>query len=557
MTRSVIDPITRIEGHLRVEMEVENGVVADAWVSGGCFRGMELVVQNRTPEDAAQIVERICGVCPVSHAHASSIAGDKAYGITISNNARIVRNLLEGAQFLHSHILWLYNLAALDYVNPLNALQANVDDAYAVALENGLALHSDLNQLYEKLAAFADNGQLSIFSGNWFDADGGEAYVDNPEANLILTSHYLEALKMQARSSEMAALLGGKMPHVMTSIPGGNMWVPTESKLDDLLAMATEVRDWVNDTVLADTVMLAKLYPEVLTFGKGCGRYIAWGVFEGPDWPYGDNYTEQMLNRYLPRAVLDEQFQASDVQENLITEYMGRSWYKGSETYTSPYFVTDPDFTEYNVDDRYSWVKAPAYDGKPMEAGSMARIFAAYVRGVPFIKEQVDAVLGILGAKPGDLAAFQSTLGRTAIRQIETIYIANLMVEWVNELAEAIKGGDSEYFREPARLTGEGTGFWEAPRGALYHSEKVVDGKIEGYQIIIPSTWNLAPINGDGEHGPLEQALIGVPVADIEKPINALRTVHSFDPCTACAVHVTERGTGKHFETVTSPWGVK
>ena len=557
MTRSVIDPSTRIEGHLRVEMEVENGVVADAWVSGGCFRGMELVVQNRTPEDAAQIVERICGVCPVSHAHASSIAGDKAYGITISNNARIVRNLLEGAQFLHSHILWLYNLAALDYVNPLNALQANVDDAYAVALENGLALHSDLNQLYEKLAAFADNGQLSIFSGNWFDADGGEAYVDNPEANLILTSHYLEALKMQARSSEMAALLGGKMPHVMTSIPGGNMWVPTESKLDDLLAMATEVRDWVNDTVLADTVMLAKLYPEVLTFGKGCGRYIAWGVFEGPDWPYGDNYTEQMLNRYLPMAVLDEQFQASDVQENLITEYMGRSWYKGSETYTSPYFVTDPDFTEYNVDDRYSWVKAPAYDGKPMEAGSMARIFAAYVRGVPFIKEQVDAVLGILGAKPGDLAAFQSTLGRTAIRQIETIYIANLMVEWVNELAEAIKGGDSEYFREPARLTGEGTGFWEAPRGALYHSEKVVDGKIEGYQIIIPSTWNLAPINGDGEHGPLEQALIGVPVADIEKPINALRTVHSFDPCTACAVHVTERGTGKHFETVTSPWGVK
>ena len=557
MTRSVIDPITRIEGHLRVEMEVENGVVADAWVSGGCFRGMELVVQNRTPEDAAQIVERICGVCPVSHAHASSIAGDKAYGITISNNARIVRNLLEGAQFLHSHILWLYNLAALDYVNPLNALQANVDDAYAVALENGLALHSDLNQLYEKLAAFADNGQLSIFSGNWFDADGGEAYVDNPEANLILTSHYLEALKLQARSSEMAALLGGKMPHVMTSIPGGNMWVPTESKLDDLLAMATEVRDWVNDTVLADTVMLAKLYPEVLTFGKGCGRYIAWGVFEGPDWPYGDNYTEQMLNRYLPMAVLDEQFQASDVQENLITEYMGRSWYKGSETYTSPYFVTDPDFTEYNVDDRYSWVKAPAYDGKPMEAGPMARIFAAYVRGVPFIKEQVDAVLGILGAKPGDLAAFQSTLGRTAIRQIETIYIANLMVEWVNELAEAIKGGDSEYFREPARLTGEGTGFWEAPRGALYHSEKVVDGKIEGYQIIIPSTWNLAPINGDGEHGPLEQALIGVPVADIEKPINALRTVHSFDPCTACAVHVTERGTGKHFETVTSPWGVK
>ena len=557
MTRSVIDPITRIEGHLRVEMEVENGVVADAWVSGGCFRGMELVVQNRTPEDAAQIVERICGVCPVSHAHASSIAGDKAYGITISNNARIIRNLLEGAQFLHSHILWLYNLAALDYVNPLNALQANVDNAYAVALENGLALHSDLNQLYDKLGAFAANGQLSIFSGNWFDADNGEAYKLTPELDLILTSHYLEALKMQARASEMAALLGGKMPHVMTSIPGGNMWVPTESKLDDLLAMAIEVRDWVNDTVLADTVALAGPYAEALTFGKGCGRYIAWGVFEGNGWPYGDNYIEQMKNRYLPMGVLDENFGVTDVEESKIQEYMGHSWYQGDDTYTSPYFTTDPDYTDYNVDDRYTWVKCPTYDGKPMEAGSMSRIFAAYVRGVPFIKENVDAVLGILGAQPGDLSAFQSTLGRTAIRQIETMYVADLMVEWVNELMEAIKGGDSEYFRAPERTTGEGSGFWEAPRGALYHSEKVKDGKIEGYQIIIPSTWNLAPINSEGEHGPLEQALIGVPVADIEKPINALRTVHSFDPCTACAVHVTDRATGKSFETVTSPWGVK
>ena len=557
MTRSVIDPITRIEGHLRVEMEVDNGVVTDAWVSGGCFRGMELVVQDRTPEDAAQIVERICGVCPVSHAHASSIAGDKAYGITISNNARIVRNLLEGAQFLHSHILWLYNLAALDYVNPLNALKANVDEAYAVALENGLALHSDLNQLYDKLGAFAKNGQLSIFSGNWFEADKGEAYKLTPELDLILTSHYLEALKMQARASEMAALLGGKMPHVMTSIPGGNMWVPTESKLDDLLAMATEVRDWVNDTVLADTVALAGPYAEALTFGKGCGRYIAWGVFEGNGWPYGDDYIEQMKNRYLPMGVLNEKFDVSDVQEDKIQEYMGHSWYQGDDTYTSPYFTTDPAYTDYNVDDRYTWVKCPSYDGKPMEAGSMSRIFAAYVRGVPFIKENVDAVLGILGAKPGDLSAFQSTLGRTAIRQIETLYVAGLMREWVTELMEALASGDSEYFREPKTITGEGTGFWEAPRGALYHSEKVVDGKIEGYQIIIPSTWNLAPINSAGEHGPLEQALIGVPVADIEMPINALRTVHSFDPCTACAVHVTERGTGKSFETVTSPWGVK
>ncbi len=557
MTRSTIDPVTRIEGHLRIEMEVQNGTVADAWVSGGCFRGMELVVQNRTPEDAAQIVERICGVCPVSHAHASSIAGDKAYGITISNNARLIRNLLEGAQFLHSNILWLYNLAALDYVNPLNALQADVAEAYDVAQANNLSLNSDLYALKEKLAAFAANGQLSIFSGNWFDADEGTAYKLTPELDLILTSHYLEALKMQARASEISALLGGKMPHIMTSIPGGTMFVPTESKLDDLLAMVNEINAWVSETLLSDTVALAGPYADAFKFGKGCGRYVAWGVFEGPAWPYGDDYIEQMKNRYMPMAVLDENFRVSDVKEELITEYMGHSWYKGEDTYTSPYFVTEPDYTDYDVEDRYSWVKCPAYDGKPMEAGSMARIFAAYKRGVPFIVEHVDEVLGILGAPAGDLSAFQSTLGRTAIRQVETLYVSELMKVWTAELMEALASGDSDYFREPKRTTGEGTGFWEAPRGALYHSEKVVDGKIQGYQIIIPSTWNLAPMNADGVHGPLEQALIGVPVEDIEKPINALRTVHSFDPCTACAVHVTEPATGKSFETVTSPWGVK
>ena len=557
MTRSIIDPITRIEGHLRVEMEVTDGVVSDAWVSGGCFRGMELVVQNRTPEDAAQIVERICGVCPVSHAHASSIAAEKAYGITISNNARLVRNLIEGAQFLHSHILWFYNLCALDYVNPLNALEADVASTYDLAQQLGTSMDTDFKLLKEKLERFAANGQLSIFSGNWFDCDNGEGYKLPAEANLICTAHYLEALKMQARASEIAALIGGKMPHVMTLIPGGTAFVPTEGKLDDLWAMACEIYDWVSTTMIQDTLALAPFYPDALKFGKGCGRYIAWGVFEGPGWPYGGDYTEQMINRYLPMGVLDEDLNVSNVQESLITEYMGHSWYEGDATYESPYFVTDPEFSEYNVEDRYTWVKCPTYDGKPMEAGGFARILAAYKRGVPFIVENVDKMLVALGAKPGELSALQSTLGRTATRQIETLYIAGLMKEWTLELMEAIKGGDSEYFRDPVTTTGEGTGFWEAPRGALYHSEKVTNRNIDGYQIIIPSTWNLAPLNAEGVHGPMEQALIGNPVEDIDMPINALRTVHSFDPCTACAVHITEPKTGKTFKTVTSPWGVK
>ena len=299
---------------------------------------------------------------------------------------------------------------------------------------------------------------------------------------------------MQAKASQISAIIGGKMPHVMTLVPGGTAFVPTDQKLDELKALADEIYDWVESTMIPDTLAIAPYYIDALNWGKGCGRYVAWGVFEGP----GDyaSYTEQMANRYLPMGVIDDKLNLSDVQENLITEYMGRSWYKGDATYTSPYFVTEPEYTEYNVEDRYTWVKCPAYDGKPYEAGGLSRVLA-------------------------------------------------------------LKSGDSEYFREPSTITGAGTGFWEAPRGALYHSESIKDGKIEGYQIIIPTTWNLAPINESGEHGPMEQALIGNPVGDIKKPINALRTVHSFDPCTACAVHITEPATGKSFETVTSPWGVK
>ena len=400
MTRSVIDRLTRIEGHLRVEMEVTNGKVSDAWVSGGCFRGMEMVVENRTPEDAAQIVQRICGVCPVSHAHSSAIAAEKAYGIKISNNARIIRNLLEGAQFLHSHILWFYNLAALDYVNPLNALKADPADAYDLAQAAGTSMNSDFVALKERLANFADNGQLSIFSGNWFDAEDGTAYQLPPELDLICTAHYLEALTMQAKASQISAIIGGKMPHVMTLVPGGTAFVPTDQKLDELKALADEIYDWVESTMIPDTLAIAPYYIDALNWGKGCGRYVAWGVFEGP----GDyaSYTEQMANRYLPMGVIDDKLNLSDVQENLITEYMGRSWYKGDATYTSPYFVTEPEYTEYNVEDRYTWVKCPAYDGKPYEAGGLSRVLAAYKRNVPFVVEQVDGLLEALGA-PGQI----------------------------------------------------------------------------------------------------------------------------------------------------------
>ena len=567
MTRSIIDPITRIEGHLRVEMEVDNGVVTDAWVSGGCFRGMELVVQDRTPEDAAQIVQRICGVCPVSHTHASSLAGEAAYGIVIPNQARIIRNLVEGGQFLHSHILWLYTLAALDYVNPLNALNANVGKAYDLMEAAGTSCSTDLKTLMGTLTKFANNGQLSIFSGGWFlDGQAPEAYKLDPEADLICTAHYLEALNMQAKASEICGLIGGKMPHIMTLVPGGTAFVPTEEKLDELYSITREIRDWVDSTMLPDTKIIASAYPEALGFGRGCGRYVAWGVFQR------ENF--EMADRYMPSGVVytNDGLRLEDPDPSLIKEYVGHSWYVGDSNLNPKEGVTDPLYTEYyvagteheenghmigTVNDRYTWSKGPSYNGECMEAGPFSRVLAAYLRGGEknrYIVNNLDKLMADLNLT---LPQLQSTLGRVAARQVECSYIAHLMVDWVDELIEALKGGDSEYFRAPEHLTGYGCGMWEAPRGALYHDEHVDTGRITGYQIIIPTTWNIAPRNAEGVRGPMEQALIGTPVANVDAPINALRTVHSFDPCTACAVHVSEPATGKHFETVTSPWGVR
>lgn len=567
MTRSIIDPITRIEGHLRVEMEVDNGVVTDAWVSGGCFRGMELVVQDRTPEDAAQIVQRICGVCPVSHTHASSLAGEAAYGIVIPNQARIIRNLVEGGQFLHSHILWLYTLAALDYVNPLNALNANVGKAYDLMEAAGTSCSTDLKTLMGTLTKFANNGQLSIFSGGWFlDGQAPEAYKLDPEADLICTAHYLEALNMQAKASEICGLIGGKMPHIMTLVPGGTAFVPTEEKLDELYSITREIRDWVDSTMLLDTKIIASAYPEALGFGRGCGRYVAWGVFQR------ENF--EMADRYMPSGVVytNDGLRLEDPDPSLIKEYVGHSWYVGDSDLNPKEGVTDPLYTEYyvagteheenghmigTVNDRYTWSKGPSYNGECMEAGPFSRVLAAYLRGGEknaYIVNNLDKLMADLNLT---LPQLQSTLGRVAARQVECSYIAHLMVDWVDELIEALKGGDSEYFRAPEHLTGYGCGMWEAPRGALYHDEHVDNGRITGYQIIIPTTWNIAPRNAEGVRGPMEQALIGTPVNNVDAPINALRTVHSFDPCTACAVHVSEPATGKHFETVTSPWGVR
>ena len=552
--QAVIDPVSRIEGHLRIDMEVKDGVVVDAWTSGTLFRGMETILEGLEPTDAAYITQRICGVCPVSHAHAASMAAEAASNTQIPNGARIIRNILEGAQFLHSHILWFYNLAALDYVNPLNALAADPRKALEIAFDAGTSI-SDFGAVQRRLRTFAENGQLSIFSGNWFDTED-KAYNLPPELDLICTAHYLEALEMQAVASEISGIVGGKMPHVMSSIPGGTTWVPTEEKLDDVLFRAIRLRDWVGATMIPDTRAIAPYYLDVAGYGKGVGRFGAWGVFDTESFEPGD--------RYLPAGVWGlGDSSVAPAEEDAITEETVRAYYKDSGAPINPREgITDPEYPAGGRDlsDRYSWIKAPRYDGKPLEVGGLARLLVAYNSGNTFVKTQIDSLLRYLSGAAGatlGVEALASTLGRTAARNIETYYVSTKVVDWTMELIEAIKDGNAATFTNIGKITGEGTSMWEAPRGALYHHEKVTGNKIDKYQIIIPSTWNVGPRDAQGVRGPMEEALIGVPVADLEKPIHALRTVHSFDPCIACAVHITEPATGKTFSTVTSPWGVK
>ena len=553
MAQSTIDPVTRIEGHLRIDMEVEDGKVKDAWVSAGLFRGMELILENRSSQDASIIAQRICGVCPVSHSHAAAMACEAAFGINPPEGGRMVRNLSEMAQFMHSHILWFYNLNGLDYVNPLDSINANIADTFDVAMENGMAT-ADFANIQKRLQAFADNGQLSIFSGNWFDteeADGTSAFKLTPELNLIATAHYIEALEMQAKASEINGIIGGKMPHIMTALAGGTMFVPTSEKLDDILYRIKDLKAWVNNVMLPDAIALSKVYANEFTYGKSSGNYAAWGVFNDSTFEYN--------NRYLPAGTIHGiDSDVEDIDTNLITEDIARAYYKDSEPVNPLNGITDPWYPTdgYSRDAKYSWCKAPRYNGEVYEATPLSRVLVAYKRGVESVVTLVDTVLEAVG-QAGNVAYLESTFGRAAARAVEMVYIMDRMEQECLDLIDYVGCGGHDYYTKPENTTGTGIALWEAPRGALYHMAKLTNDNINKYQIIIPSTWNLGPRDSAGNRGPLETALVGVEVLDVEKPIKALRVVHSFDPCTACCVHVFEPKTGKSFTSVESPWGVR
>jgi [NiFe] hydrogenase large subunit len=328
---------------------------------------------------------------------------------------------------------------------------------------------------------------------------------------------------MQAEAAAIIAVMGGKFPHFMTSLPGGTTFVPTEAKLDDVLFRLTRLRDWITNTMIPDTLAIAPFYAGALEYGQGVGNFLAWGVYEGASMDPAD--------RFLPRgAILDGKLELAEANPAKVLEYVDRSWYEAGDGDRNPAEgTTNMAWTEYDTDDRYSWIKAPRYDGRPMEVGPLARMLVAYLAGREPVQAIVDGALDHLGAS-GKPEVLVSLLGRVAARNLEAKVVADQMMVWVDELLQAIKGGDSSYFVESDADAGSGAGLWEAPRGAVGHWMTVKDGRIDRYQVVTPSTWDVSPRDGEGVRGPMEEALVGTPIEDPEQPFEALRIVHSFDP---------------------------
>ena len=556
MSRVIVDPVTRIEGHLRIEAEVDGGVVRDAWSSSTMFRGIELILKGRDPRDAWAFTQRICGVCTTVHAIASIRAVENAIGSAPPPNVRLLRNLIIAAQCVQDHVVHFYHLHALDWVDIVSALSA--DPAKTSSLAQSLSDWPLSSPTYfagvrDRVKAFVERGQLGPFANAYW---GHPAYRLPPEANLMAVAHYLEALDWQREFIKLHAVLGGKNPHLQSFLVGG-MSTPidpnSQSALNagtiaELKQLVARARDFVVRVYIPDLLAVAGFYKDWAGHGKGVGNYLVYG-----EYPDDDTATPAL---FLPGGVI----RARDLSKletfdpSKVTEYVSHSWYdyeKGdgvalhpSEGETSPnYTGPTPPYERLDTDKKYSWLKSPRYADEPMEVGPLARMLVAYVAGQPRVKALVDGVLKALGVGP---EALFSTLGRVAARGIETQVLAEKMDQWVDALAANMAAGDLRIHDtskwEPSSWPSEavGAGFHEAPRGALAHWVNIGNGLIRNYQCVVPSTWNAGPRDAKGRRGPYEEALIGTPVADAERPIEILRTVHSFDPCMACGVHVVD-----------------
>lgn len=565
--RIVIDPITRIEGHLRVEAEIENGTIKNAYSSGTMVRGLENIVKNRDPKDVWAFVGRVCGVCTSIHSLASVRAVENARGLVIPPNANMVRNIMQAVLYMHDHTVHFYQLHVLDWVDVLSALKA--DPKTAATLAQKLSPWEKNTEGYftstqERLKKFVASGQLGIFANGYW---GHPDYKLTPEQNLIVLIHYLDALEWQKEVVKVHAVFGGKNPHP-NYIVGG---MPCSIDLNEANAInmerlslvkqkLEEAKTFVNEVYMPDLMMIVEAYKDKwCNIGGGVRNYLSYG-----DYPMFDM---EDLNSYkIPRGiVLDRDLtkvnpvDASSPDE--IKEYIYHSWYnysKGNNEGLHPYEgETNLDYTGpkppykwLNVEEKYSWIKTPRWNGKPMEVGPLARLIIAYASGKEPQKKIVDETLKQLEL-PFD--ALYSTLGRTLARGIECVLAADWALEFYDQLIKNLENGDSrmmnsnEWKRDDWADHEQGVGLAEAPRGALAHFIVIDKNQVENYQMVVPTTWNASPRDEKGILSAYEAALIGTPVYDPNRPLEILRTVHSFDPCLACAVHLyDEKGNYVH-----------
>lgn len=565
----VVDPITRIEGHLRIEATLDNGVISQASSSGTMVRGIELILRGRDPRDAWAFAQRICGVCTLVHGIAAVRSVEDALKYPIPPNAQLIRNLMIAAQFVHDHVMHFYHLHALDWVDVVSALSA--DPQKTSALAQSISSYPQSSPGYfkavkDKLQRFVASGQLGIFANGYW---GSPLYKLPPEANLMAVAHYLDALAWQREVVKLHAIFGGKNPHPNFVVGGapaaisvgpgasagvGGATAINMNGLETVQNVIRQMRSFVDEVYLPDTLAIAGFYKDWFKKGEGVGNFLTYGEF-----PSEGKSINDLASLMIPRGIiLDRDLsRVHEVDLNAseqIQEFVAHSWYDystGKDSGLHPYAGQTnlhysgpkPPYEHLDTQASYSWLKSPRWQGKVMEVGPLARVLMLYAKGDPATRELVGMVLSKLDLPP---AALFSTMGRTAARTLESKLIADSMQGWYDQLMANIRAGKLETFNpalwEPSTWPDscKGVGFMEAPRGALAHWIVIKDEKIDNYQAVVPSTWNAGPRDALGQDGPYEAALRGTTLVDPKQPLEILRTIHSFDPCLACAVHVAD-----------------
>jgi len=550
--RITVDPITRIEGHLRIDVEVDGGKVTKAWSSGQMWRGIENILLGRDPREAWLFTQRFCGVCTTVHAIASVRAVENATDCEIPLNAQFIRNLILSAHAMHDHIVHFFHLSALDWVDVVEALKADPKSTAKLAQSISPWHRNSVQEftaVQNKLKSYVDRGQMGIFANGYW---GHKAMKLPPDVNLLAVSHYLQALEYQRTANKIVAILGSKTPNIQNLAVGGvanpinldsqsaiNM--NTLFRIKDLL---DEMQAFIQEVYLTDVCAIGAMYPEWLGYGAGVTNYMA-----VPDLPLdaagtkfdlpGGTIMDGDLDTFKPITTFGDKYFSDNV-----TEGIAHSWYEG-DWEKHPYEeTTEPKYTDWQEDGKYSWIKSPRFDGRVMQVGPLAQILCGFVGGhEPTVKHltwAVDLASKVAGTQLGP-QHLHSTLGRHLARAVRTAVICDLSQKHWQGLVDNIASGDVTTFNKP-EFKGEqmGFGFHEAPRGTLSHFVVIRDGKIANYQAVVPSTWNAGPRDAQNRPGPYEASLVGNPIADPENPLEVLRTVHSFDPCIACAVHTLD-----------------